>query len=106
MWTLAFFFCNLLLSQNFVLRKTKTSKLLSQALCSKGLVTRGNFCRQLQSNQLQHIYTITFVAHESILKHCLTIHKRNILTFKWECLFILEIAWNWLLEIVPRVTWP
>ena len=30
-------------------------------------------------------------------EHCLTIHKKNRWTLKCEWLFVLEIAWNWLL---------
>ena len=62
-----------------------------------GPVTRGNFCRQLGGNQLQCACSMTIlVAHESCLKHYLTIHKRKMITLTQECLFFLEIAWNWL----------
>ena len=58
---------------------------------SKGLVTQGNFYRQLGGNQLHCTQR-----EQQICPHYFTVSKKDTWKLTCECLFFLEIAWAWL----------
>ena len=61
------------------------------SLCRASSFTRGNLSRQLGGNQLQSMLPDYFDNTWSLRSP-----KKNMWKFKCECLFFLEIAWNWL----------